>query len=182
MNLGLTNFYKIDKLNANTSHSCKKSTFVTVAWCITRPGLWFSIEPIENINQFQRVVTNIWAKFLPDNQYYQYVIQARLQGRYEDVTEWPKLGTETYLKQLNNKDIHRCIILAKGSYQECQDKLGCALARTLKDNSRLSVHNTTFMSEYFEPFRVRLSDVNKKRLIASEFEETNAAKRSRKFY
>ena len=44
---------------------------------IDRPG----IEPIENINQFQRVVTNIWAKFLPDNQYYQYVIQARLQGR-----------------------------------------------------------------------------------------------------
>ena len=154
----------------------------SVAWCITRPGLWFSIEPIENINQFQRVVANIWARFLPDNQYYQYVIQARLQGRYEDVTEWPKLGTETYLKQLNNKDIHRCIILAKGSYQECQDKLGCALVRTLKDNSRLSVHNTTFMSEYFEPFRVRLSDVNKKRLIASEFEETNAAKRSRKFY
>ena len=38
------------------------------------------------------------------------------------------------------------------------------------------------MSEYFEPFRVRLSDVNKIRLIASEFEETNAAKRSRKFY
>ncbi len=100
---------KIDKLNANTSHCCKKSTFVTVAWCITRPSLWFSIEPIENINQFQRVVTNIWAKFLPDNQYYQFVIQARLQGRYEDVTEWPKVGTETYLKQLNNKDIHRCI-------------------------------------------------------------------------
>jgi len=23
---------KIDKLNVNTSHSCKKSTFVTVAW------------------------------------------------------------------------------------------------------------------------------------------------------
>ena len=113
------------------------------------------------------------------NQYYQYVIQARLQGRYEDVTEWPKLGTETYLKQLNNKDIHRCIILAKGSYQDCQDKLGCALVHTLKDNSRLSVHNTTFMSETIEPFRVRLSDVNKKRLIASEFEETNA---SRKFY
>ena len=94
---------KIDKLNENTSHSCKKSTFVTVAWSITRPGLWFSIEPIENINQFQRVVTNIWARFLPENQYYQ-------------------------------------------------------------------------------PFRVRLSDVNKKRLIASECEETNAAKRSRKFY
>ena len=68
-----------------------------------------------------------------------------------------------------------------GSYQECQDKLCCALVRTLKDNSRLSVHNTTFMSEYFEPFSVRLSEVNKKRLIASEFEETNAAKRSRKF-
>ena len=66
---------KIDKLNANTSHSCKKSTFVTVAWCITRPGLWFSIEPIENINQFQRVVTNIWAKFLPDNQDYKVVMK-----------------------------------------------------------------------------------------------------------
>jgi hypothetical protein len=38
------------------------------------------------------------------------------------------------------------------------------------------------MSEYFEPFRVRLSEVNKKRLIASEFEETNAAKRSGQFY
>jgi hypothetical protein len=37
------------------------------------------------------------------------------------------------------------------------------------------------MNEFFEPFRVRLSEVNKKRLIASEFEETNAAKRSRKF-
>ncbi len=44
---------------------------------------------------------------LNDNQYYQYVIQV-LQGRFEDVTEWPKLGTETYLKQFNNKDIHRC--------------------------------------------------------------------------
>ena len=63
-----SNLYeKIDKLNEHTSHSCKKSTFVTVAWCITRPGLWFSIEPIENINQFQRLFTNIWAKFLPDN-------------------------------------------------------------------------------------------------------------------
>ncbi len=98
------------------------------------------------------MISKVGTKFLPDNQYYQYVIQARLQGRYEDVTEWPKLGTETYLKQLNSKDIHRCIILAKGSYQECQDKLGCALVRTLKDNSRLSVHNPTFMSEYFEPF------------------------------
>jgi len=38
------------------------------------------------------------------------------------------------------------------------------------------------MSEYFEPFGVRLSVVNKKRLIASEFEETHSAKRSRKFY
>jgi len=38
------------------------------------------------------------------------------------------------------------------------------------------------MSETFEPFRVRLSDANKKMLIASKFEETNAAKRSRKFY
>ena len=98
------------------------------------------------------------------------------------MTDWPKLGAETYLKRINNIEIHRCIVLAKGSYQECQDKLGCALVRTLKDNSRLSVHNATFMSEYFEPFRVRLSEVNKKRLIASEFEETNAAKRSRQFY
>ena len=77
----------IDNLNANTSHFCKKVTFVTVAWCITKPGLWFSIEAIANINQFKRVITNIWAKFLPDDQYYQYVIQARSQGRYEDVSD-----------------------------------------------------------------------------------------------
>jgi hypothetical protein len=30
---------KIDKLNEHTNHSCKKSSFVTVAWCVTRPGL-----------------------------------------------------------------------------------------------------------------------------------------------
>ena len=156
-------------------------TFVTVAWCITKPGLWFSIEAIANINQFKRVITNIWAKFLPDDQYYQYVIQARSQGRYEDVSDWPKLGTETYLRCINDIDIHRCIILAKGTYQQCQDKLGCALVRTLKDNSRLSVHNIKYMSEFFEPFRVKLSDINKKRLIADEYEEDKAAKRQKIF-
>jgi len=83
----------IDNLNDNTIHICKKVTFVTVAWCITRPDLWCSIEAFVNINQFERVITNIWAKFLPDNQYYQYVILARTQGRYEDVTDLAKLGT-----------------------------------------------------------------------------------------
>ncbi len=73
-----------------------------MAWCITKPGLWFSIEAIANINQFKRVITNIWTKFLPDDQYYQYVIQARSQGPYEDVTDWPKLSTETYLRCIND--------------------------------------------------------------------------------
>jgi len=97
------------------------------------------------------------------------------------VTDWPKLGTEIYLRCINDIDIHRCIILAKGTYQQCQDKLGCALVRTLRDNSRLSVHNIKYMSEFFEPFRVKLSDINKKRLIADEYEEDKAAKRQKRF-
>ena len=118
---------------------------------------------------------------IPDNEYYQYVIQARSQGRYEDATYWPKLGTETYLRCINDINIHRCIILAKGTYQQCQDKLGCALVRTLRDNSWLSVHNTTFMSEFFEPFRVKLLDVNKKRMTADEMKKTRLQSAQRDF-
>jgi hypothetical protein len=37
------------------------------------------------------------------------------------------------------------------------------------------------MSEIFEPFRVKLSDINKKRLIADEYEEDKATKRQKRF-
>jgi hypothetical protein len=42
-------------------------------------------------------------------------------------------------------------------------RFGRALVRTLRDISRLSVYNTTFMSEFFEPFRIKLLVINKKR-------------------
>jgi hypothetical protein len=37
------------------------------------------------------------------------------------------------------------------------------------------------MSEFFEPFRVKLLDVNKKRMIADEYEEDKDAKRTKRF-
>jgi len=170
-------YSNIDTLNKNFCYSSKRVIFVLVAWCITRPGLWFGIEPIENVNQFKRVKVNMWAKFLSDSECYQYVVKARLKGLYEHETDWPKFGTETYLDSIYNQFKTRCVILAKGTYNECEDIVGVALVRTLRDNSKLSVHNTTCMSEFSKPFRVNYSDVVKKRKISSEIVDSKNLKR-----
>ncbi len=61
---------KKDNYLLTNKDESSSETFVVVLWCASRPGLWFSIEPIVNVDQFYKVNVNIWAKFLPDNEYY----------------------------------------------------------------------------------------------------------------
>jgi len=92
--------------------------------------------------------------------YYQFVTEARLKGQYEPLTDWPILGIETYLKTIYNQIDYRCVILTKGTYKECEEMLGVALVRTLKDGSKLKVH-ISCMNELNSPFRVKIIAIQK---------------------
>jgi hypothetical protein len=93
-------------------HSCPRFTFVTVAWCISRQGLWFSIEPIKSVSQFELLNVNKYAKYLPYEEYYKYVIDAKRKFQHMDRESWPEFGCETYLQTMFTTKIYRCIVLA----------------------------------------------------------------------
>ena len=93
--------------------------------------------------------------------YYKYVTEAHLKGQYEPLTDWPTLGTELYLKIFYNQIVIRCVTLTKGTYKECNDMIGVDLVRTLKDSSKLKVHNISCMNELNYPFRVKIKAVQK---------------------
>jgi hypothetical protein len=145
---------KINTANLNSCYSCPRFTFVTVAWCISRPGIWFSIEPIIDISQFKSLKVNKYAKYLPYNEYYKYVIDAKRQLHYLACESWPEFGSEIYLQAIYSSKIHRCIVLAKGHYGACLDMLRACVDRTLKSGHNLIKHEE-FMSELYKPFRVQ---------------------------
>ena len=91
--------------------------------------------------------------YWPYDQYYKYVIQARENGRYSNREDWPELGQETYLLSLYTQNIHRCLVLAKGSYSACQVMLGGCFRKTLKSNHNLLIR-ANYMGEIDHPFRV----------------------------
>ena len=145
---------KINVANIDACNSCPRFTFVTVAWCISRQGLWFSIEPIKSVSQFELLNVNKYAKYLPYEEYYKYVIDAKRKFQHMDRESWPEFGCETYLQTMYTTKIYRYIVLAKGSYGACQDMLRACFNRTLKSDYRLIKHKD-FMSELYKPFRVQ---------------------------
>ena len=145
---------KINAANIDASYSCPRFTFATVAWCISRHGLWFSIEPIKHISQFKILNVNKYAKYLPYKEYYSYAIMAKNQLQYSARESLPDFGSETYLQPIYTTKIDRCIVLAMGSYGACQDMLRACFNRTLKSDYRLIKHKD-FMSELYKPFRVQ---------------------------
>lgn len=55
----------IDKINEITPKaSVSDYEYVTVAWCVSRPGGWFGIEPIKEVGQFFYFTRSQWARFL----------------------------------------------------------------------------------------------------------------------
>jgi hypothetical protein len=54
---------KIDQLVSCSCFSFEKCVFATIAWCMTRPGSWFSIEPILDVTQFKSSPLNQWSRF-----------------------------------------------------------------------------------------------------------------------
>ena len=80
-------------------------------------------------------------------------IKPSLKNRtYTDMTEWPQLGKETFLKTTYSNEIYLCIVLSKCTYGACKQKLNAAMKNTLK-NSHVR-NNRTLMNERDMPFRV----------------------------
>jgi hypothetical protein len=125
---------KIKAANIDACYSCPRFTFATVAWCISRQGLWFSIEPIQHISQFKILNVNKYAKYLPYEEYYSYVIEAKNKFQYLARESWPEFGSETYLQSIYTTKIDRCIVLAMGSYGACNEMLRACFNRTLKSD------------------------------------------------
>jgi hypothetical protein len=54
-------------------NSIAARNFILLSWCITRPGLGISMEPVINFSQFKTRSYNPYAKFLTYEQYLQFV-------------------------------------------------------------------------------------------------------------
>jgi hypothetical protein len=124
---------------------------------MTRPGSWFSIEPILDVTQFKSSPLNQWSRFCTYDEWFIYIKPTLNKRIYTDMTEWPQLGKETFLKTTYSNNIYRCIVVSKGSYGVCKEMLNAAMKKTLKNSSVREY--VTIMNERDMPFRFTYNGV-----------------------
>jgi hypothetical protein len=94
---------------------------------MSRPGLWFSIEPIFDVRQFKSSPGNKWAKFCTYDEWLIYIKPTLEKRKYTDMMEWPQFGKKVFLQTVYSDQIRGCIVLAKGTYVACNFMLNASL-------------------------------------------------------
>jgi hypothetical protein len=170
--------------DCNNSLFVKNSDYAIVNWCVSRPGLWYTIEPIHEISQFK-------SREPKQNEYYvkfgthglTYPRWARGQGiKYEKMfinftsKPVPHTYNELYLQPILRTKFERCVLLFIGSFKACREKIGPYLEKSIQpsmirdypneynwpaigpslNKSFRIVANKEYLDEFLRPFRCNL--------------------------
>jgi hypothetical protein len=99
-------------------NSIAARNLILISWCITRPDLGISMEPVINISQFKTRSPNPYAKFLTYEQYLQFVKPSKDRKPLQDVKCFPQVGEEIYFGSLYSERYYRCKLLFSGNYND----------------------------------------------------------------
>jgi hypothetical protein len=126
--------------DCNSSLFVKYCDYAVVNWCVSRPGLWYTIKPIHDISQFK-------SREPKQNEYYikfatpglTYPRWARGQGiKYEKMFSnftckpVPHTYNELYLQPISRTKFERCVLLFIGSFKACSEKIGPYLDKSIQ--------------------------------------------------
>ena len=99
----------IDAVNAKSNWHFKMSEFIVMSWHKIRPGLWFSIERVRNVDQFFKGYNK------PELFQRKHIV-------YEPLGVWPAYGQKIFFENAF-KQKYQGMIVSRGSYNKCQQRL-----------------------------------------------------------